>query len=91
MKRVMLLLTIAIPFTILFSGCDSETKYIKTSVPKLRVCRVSETKVRVTIRGNNVYMLLSEYKKLKRQNHRLRVCNDLLNKQNRDFNKRFAR
>lgn len=90
MKRVMLLL-IAVLFTTLFSGCSADTKYIKQSIPKLRVCRVTPTKVRVTREGNTVYMSITDYKKLKNKNRRLRVCNDLLNKQNLDFNKRFVK
>ena len=90
-KRVVVL-AIATLFTILFSGCSAKnTEFLKQSVPTLRVCVVSKTKVRVSRNGNTIYMQLSEYRKLKNQNRRLRVCNELLNKQNRDFNKRFAR
>ena len=90
MKRVAALIA-ALFFMTLFSGCAAKKEFIKVKLPKLRTCKVTPTKIRVSRVGNRVCMELSEYKKLKKQNYRLRVCNELLNKQNIDFNKRFAK
>jgi len=90
MKRARLIV-IALFFMTLFSGCAAKKEFIKPTLPKLRTCKVLALKVRVRKNGDNICMRLSEYKKLKKQNYRLRVCNELLNKQNLDFNKRFAR
>ena len=90
MKRAAAL--IAAPFFMtLFSGCVAKKEFVKVRLPKLRTCKVTPAKVKVTKVDNKVCMELSEYKKLKKQNYRLRVCNELLNKQNIDFNKRFAK
>ena len=88
LKIVMILLSL-----IAFSGCSQKIKYIKvpTKVPHLKSCKVSSLKIRVKKDGGKVCMTKDEYNKLKKQNYRLRVCNELLNKQNADFNKRFAR
>jgi hypothetical protein len=75
----------------LFSGCATKKEFVKPVLPKLRTCKVLAVKVRVRKDGDKICMQVSEYKKLKKQNYRLRVCNELLNKQNIDFNKRFAR
>ena len=88
MKAIKLIAILA--FTILFSACSTDKEYIEPKYPKLRTCVVKKQKVKVQKNGNKICMELSEYKKLKKQNYRLRVCNELLNKQNIDFNKRFA-
>jgi len=88
MKTIKLIVILA--FTILFSACSTDKEYIEPKYPKLRTCVVKKQRVKVQKNGNKVCMELSEYKKLKKQNYRLRVCNELLNKQNIDFNKRFA-
>ena len=90
MKRAVLIVT-ALFFTTLFSGCVAKKELVKPTLPKLRTCKVLAVKVRVRKDGDNICMKLSEYKKLKKQNYRLRVCNELLNKQNLDFNKRFVK
>jgi len=90
MKRAAALIA-AVFFMTLFNGCAAKKEFVKVRLPKLRTCKVTPTKVKVAKVGNRVCMELSEYKKLKKQNYRLRVCNELLNKQNIDFNKRFAK
>jgi len=90
MKRAILIVAVLF-FMTLFSGCAKEKEFIKPTVPKLRTCKVKPTKVRVKKSGNSICMKIQEYKKLKKQNYRLRVCNELLNRQNIDFNKRFAK
>lgn len=90
MKRATAIV-IALFFMTLFSGCTAKKEFIKPVLPTLRTCKVLVVKVRVSKKGKNIHMQMSEYKKLKRQNYRLRVCNELLNKQNIDFNKRFTK
>jgi len=86
MKMAILL----IPFSLVFFGCS--TKEIAVcKVPKLRTCIVSKKEIKVRRVGDEICMKIDSYKILKRQNYRLRVCNELLNNQNKDFNKRFAR
>lgn len=78
---------------IAFSGCSQKVKTIKVQpkLPHLRTCKVSSLKVRVQKKDGKVCIEDSEYKKLKRQNYRLRVCNELLNKQNVDFNRKYVK
>jgi len=83
---------IVVCLAILFSGCaEKEVVIKKPSLPKLKKCVVKKRGVTYTKKGDKICLIESEYKKLKRQNYRLRVCNELLNKQNDDFNKRYAK
>ena len=86
----MILITL---LAILFSGCTQRvvTKYVTPKVPKLKTCKVSKKKISYKIVNGKVCLSKKEYRVLKNTNYRLRVCNELLNKQNIDFNKRFAK
>jgi hypothetical protein len=76
----------------LFSGCTQDVvKYITPKVPKLKTCKVSKKKISYKIVNGKVCLSKKEYRVLKNTNYRLRVCNELLNEQNMDFNKRFAK
>jgi len=87
MKKIALL---AVVFS-LFSGCSNKVEVVKPKIPALKKCIVKPKKIEFSKRGNRVCMSLSSFKLLKRQNYRVRVCNELLNKQIEDFNKHFAK
>ncbi len=95
--RVIKIVAITLLFLIAFSGCSQKLQpkieFVKVpvKVPHLKTCRVSSLKVRVKKEGKKVCMAESEYNKLKKQNYRLRVCNELLNKQIKDFNRKYAK
>ncbi len=86
MRIVLLML-----FSMLFVGCGSKTALAPCIVPKLKTCKVSKKNIKVSKKGNTICLSLKAYKILKKQNYRLRVCNELLNRQNLDFNKRFVK
>jgi len=78
--------------TILFSGCVAkETKYVKQKIPKLKSCIVKRAKVSYKIKNRLICLKRKDYRVLKKQNYRLRVCLDLLNRQIKDFNKRYVK
>lgn len=85
------LIVIALSLSTLFSACSVKKEYISPKLPKLRTCVVSKKKVEVEKCGTKLCLDRNNYRVLKKQNYRLRVCNELLNKQNKDYNKRYAR
>ena len=91
MKIIALKVIATLVIATLFSGCSNkEVKYIKPKLPKLRTCAVSKAKVNYKLINGKVCLSKKDYKMLKKQNYRLRVCNELLNKQNRAFNKQYV-
>jgi len=86
------LLSVMLLSSILFNGCTQPQKvYVSPKLPTLRECRVKRVRLRAYGDGERICYARKEYAKLKDTVRRLRVCNDLLNRQNRDFNARFAR
>jgi len=84
-------LTILITILLLFNACSAEKEYITPKMPKLRTCIVKPKTIKYRKMGNEICMPINSFKIEQNQNKRLRICNDLLNRQNRDFNKRFAK
>jgi len=90
MKKLIKLIAILL-FTIAFSGCEANKEIIKPKIPKLRTCIVKNKKIKVEKCGAKFCFDKRNYTLLKKQNYRKTVCNELLNKQNIDFNKRFVK
>lgn len=74
-----------------FNACTKEKEYLTPTIPTLRTCFVKQKKIKYRRVGKEVCMPVGSFRIEKDQNRRLRVCNDLLNRQNIDFNKRFAK
>ena len=92
MKKLALKMIVMIFIATLFSACTKKaTKYIAPKVPKLKTCKVNKKKISYKIVDGKICLSKQNYKVLKSANYRLRVCNELLNKQNIDFNQRFAK
>ena len=90
MKKTIMLIAVLF-LTTLFSGCaEPEKVYIKPKLPHLKECKVKRIKVKAFGGDRRVCYELNEYKKLKDTNRRLRICNELLNRQITDFNKKFV-
>ena len=92
MKKIALkMIVVSLFIAIAFSGCAKEIKYIKPKIPKLKSCIVKRAKVSYKIKNGLICLKRKDYRVLKKQNYRLRVCLDLLNRQIKDFNKRYVK
>ena len=88
MKKIALLFLVMI-FSFIFSGCAKEPNCPKMKLPKLKTCVVKKRSIKYEVKNGKICLSRANYKLLKKQNYRLRVCNSLLNAQNRDFNSKF--